>query len=538
MKLKVYLLLLLIIISFCLRIVYIKADPPSLVASISRSASIYCDEGMYPHNARNKILFGKWVTDDWNPFIYNPILTFLYYIFFLLLGVKITVVKIINILFVVFIIFLYYMIVSNKVNHFLSFALSVLFSMNLYWIVYSRVGILENFSTLSFIITFYFFSELDKKENKSFWVGVFSAISILSKYLFFYYIIVTFLSVLYKSIMKKSKKIFVNFVIGSLLTFLLWLILVYLPNVYYFNKIGNAWGKQSIPRGFKKAFLNLIHNYLPRYFAISPLIFLSGIIFISFIIVKFIFRKRVGAEEFFIFLWISFAFAQIGILNYQPLRYYLPLIPALFIAFALFIKNLEKFKFDAKKYILLIILNLLILVIFFKSFIPNLLKPPSAFFIYPVILRILFLMSVIILFLIPILNRKKNIFINHIIILIFLSESFLFLNIILKPTYNLNTISNYISRMDQNSFIAGQCALRTAFNSKIKAIPAYKGWFNDTNLFEKYPITNLLMLKKFHEIFWIERKYPFIKNRINLIKEFPIWNTKLDLYRIVKKEEK
>ena len=92
-------------------------------------------------------------------------------------------------------------------------------------------------------------------------------------------------------------------------------------------------------------------------------------------------------------------------------------------------------------------------------------------------------------------------------------------------------------KLNKDSFIVGQCALRAVFDTKLKAIPAYKGWFNDKNLFQRYPITNLLMLKRFNELSWIIYRYPQIKNGLELIKTFPIWDTKLIFYKLNKKKE-
>src|SRR4030042_6158635 len=92
-------LALILVIAGALRLQNIRADPPLLLPSISGSAGIYFDEGIYCTNARKKILLGRWITDEWNPIVYNAPLTLIYYLGFKLFGLSIVTVKVINILF-------------------------------------------------------------------------------------------------------------------------------------------------------------------------------------------------------------------------------------------------------------------------------------------------------------------------------------------------------------------------------------------------------------------------------------------------------
>ena len=534
MKEKILLFFLLTIFLF-LRLPNLKSDPPSVIASISRSASIYCDEGMYPHNARNKILFNKWITDEWNPFIYNPVLTLTYYITFLIFGVKITVVKIITILISLISFFFFLKIIENEEKNLLiSFMVSILFSLNFYLIAYSRVGLLENFSIFSFILTFYFFIKSEKNPTHAIGVGVFTAISILSKYLFIYFFFVSFISIFLLSMKKREKKILINFFVGFISIFFLWLSIIYIPNIKYFSKIGSAWGKQSIPFNFYQLFLTISHNSIPRYFSLFPIIFLSGLFFVSFIITKIIFRGKTKSKEIFLFLWIVFSFFQIGILRYQPLRYYLPLVPALYLSLFYLIMEIQKEEKKMKFQLITIIITGLFIFLFFKKIIKNLFVYPSAFFIYPQFLRIAFFISLaifILLFIFKIPKKKFSILFLILMLTLISGQIMLFSKYILHPTYNLLKASNYGDKLDKKSFIVGQCSLRVFFDSGIKAIPAYKNWFNDSNLFTKYPITHLLMLKKFHELRWIKQKYPFVTDKLKIIRRFHLWDTELQLYK-------
>jgi len=537
MKFKVILILIIVLISIGVRVIYLNADPPSIVPSISGSGSLYCDEGMYPHNARNKIIFSKWVTDDWNPFIYNPILTIIYYIAFLIFGVKILVVKFINILIGLAIILLFFKIASEMIKIHFAFLVSIAFSLNFYLIVYNRAGLLENFSTMCFMLVFLFFLKSKKNYKLSFWTGFIAVLAIISKYLFLFFYMGVLFSIILLSFKKKNIKYFTSYILGSFTTLILWLSIIFLPNIHYFKKIGKAWGIQSIPIDINKGLHNLLNNALPRFFAISPIILVLSVLFISFVLTKFIFKKKINTDEFFVFLWIVLTVLQIGILNYQPLRYYLPIISAFFIALIFFIKNIEEGIIDKKLFSYSVFFSSLVFYLFFKNFFIYLFKNPSAFFTYPIGLRMFFIIALVLSLIAGFLkNRPQKIILFFIIFAIFSGEIFLYQKFILHPNYNLKRISNYVSTMKSDSFISGQCALRVCFDTKIKAIPAYKGWFNDKNLFKRFPITHLLVLKKFNEISWIKKEYLNTIRKFKLKKRFPIWDTQLILFKLSKKE--
>ena len=60
-----YIVLIIFIVLFGLRLIHITADPP---ANLSWSGGLFFDEGALAHNARNKVLFGEWKLDEWNDF--------------------------------------------------------------------------------------------------------------------------------------------------------------------------------------------------------------------------------------------------------------------------------------------------------------------------------------------------------------------------------------------------------------------------------------------------------------------------------------
>ena len=171
-------LALVLVIAAVLRTQHIKADPPTILPEISGSAGIYFDEGIYCHNARNKILFGKWITDEWNPLVYNAPLTMIYYLAFRLFGISIITVKAVNILFSLLAILFFHAGVRRYLKPWPSLALTSLFALDFYWLMYNRLGLLENFSALCFLLGFYLFVISEERRWPVYFLGMTAAVAV------------------------------------------------------------------------------------------------------------------------------------------------------------------------------------------------------------------------------------------------------------------------------------------------------------------------------------------------------------------------
>ena len=66
-----------------LRVLWLTADPPTHATV----GIVWHDEGPWVHNARNRVLWGVWRTDNWNPVFIAPVFTALEYAAFALAGV-------------------------------------------------------------------------------------------------------------------------------------------------------------------------------------------------------------------------------------------------------------------------------------------------------------------------------------------------------------------------------------------------------------------------------------------------------------------
>jgi len=490
---------------------------------------------MYCHNARNKILFGTWMLDDWNPVLYNAILTGTYYVGFKLFGIHIVTVKVTNILFGLLGVIFLYAAVRRLISESYALSLALLFCLDFYWTMYNRIGLLENFSTLFFILSFYFLAKSAKRPWFMGFVGVTVAMAVLSKYLFFYFFFTSLLAVLYHSWRQKRWRPAIDFLAGFFSVLLVWFFSIYLPLSSSFRKIGSGWMELSWPENIGKIFFNLYRNNLPRYMSLIPFFFIAGLIFSAMVLVK-LWRKNPPPDilEMFVFLWMVGTFFQMAILNYQPLRYYLVLVPALFFALSLDIKNRDWLQQEAKRAISVFIP---LSALFYKFWV-GLVRPPSAFFAFNhILLRIPLYLTLAALFFFWLSKSVRWRKIASIYILVSLALASLFIyyfQFYRSPSYQLESAAARLRLLPPGSVIMGNEAPRLALETNFRFFVAFEGWFNDEDPFRLFRPTHLLVLDKFWggELAWIQRRFPDVASRLKLHRRFPIWDTTVSLYRV------
>jgi len=528
-------LLIILALAAGLRLQHIKADPPPLLVHLTNSAGIYFDEAMYCHNARNKVLFDTWMTDDWNPVLYNAVLTGIYYAGFKAFGLSIAAMKVVNIVFGLLGIVFLYLAIRRYLSAFYALGFAFLFAVDFYWTMYNRIGLLENFSTLFFILSFYFIVRAKDRPRAIAWAGVCSAMAALSKYLFLYFILTSFLAVLYSAWRDKHWPRLSRFLAGVLAVLAIWFFAVFLPLAASFRKIGSGWMDLSWPESVGKIFFNIYRNNMHRYMSLIPVLFIVGLLFAAMIIIR-LWKKNPPPDlrEMFIVLWLAGTFFQMAILNYQPLRYYLNIVPALFFAVSLAIEKRDWMRARA----LPVFLVFLALAPLFFRFWIGLVKYPSALFAFNTTAVRLLVYSAILAVLWMWLKSKPG-FDRwarvYILIVLALSSLTVYYNkFYKKPVYQLQAISRTLQQLPEDSVIMGNEAPRLALETRLKLFPAFEGWFNDKDPFRELRPTHLLTLDKYWggEIRWIKRYFPDIVARLKLVRKFPLWDTTVSLYKV------
>lgn len=530
-------LALILVVAAVFRLQHIRADPPALLPALARSAGIYFDEGIYCHNARNKVLFGQWITDDWNPLVYNAPLTLVYYFGFKLFGVSIVTVKAINIIFGLLGILLFHAGVRRYLGSGPSLALTALFAFDFYWVMYNRTGLLENYSAFSFLLCFYLFLRFEENLGSAFLLGFALAVAVLSKYLFVYFLISTLLSTIFKAWRLSKFRSFLMFLAGIFTAWLPWFLLIYLPFRSTFGRIAHGWEMLAFPVSIGRAWSNLLHNPLPRYLQLMPMISFFLVLFVGWTLLK-LGRTRAGGRgpidvTVFIFLWLSGGLLAMGILNYNPLRYYLPLLPVFYLAISILIRDRNWIR--STKH-LPWPLPVLLAALFFWLF-RVLAAGHTAFLVFPLILRLLIFLSIAGILISIIIPRKAwRRAIETAVFVVMMGCSLYLYNIEFyrKPTYHLEEASRFMKMLPAGSVLMGQEAPRLALETRFKAFLAYDNWFNYRDPFKRLGPTHLLILDKFiyTERDWIRRRFPRVIDSLHLVRRFKVWDSTISLYQL------
>ncbi|HEX7503247.1 MAG TPA: glycosyltransferase family 39 protein, partial [Acidobacteriota bacterium] len=531
-------LALVLVAAAVLRTQHIKADPPTILPEISGSAGIYFDEGIYCHNARNKILFGKWITDEWNPLVYNAPLTLIYYLGFRLFGISIVTVKAVNILFGLLGILLFHAGLRRCLDPGPALALTALFAFDFYWLMYNRIGLLENFSALCFLLGFYLFVLSEKKRWPVFFLGLTAAVAALSKYLFVYFLISTLLAVAYRAWRRSDVRQLLVFLAGTLAAGLPWFLGIYLPFRSTFSKIGSGWGMLSLPRSAGQAFANLLRNPLPRYLQLLPVAGVLLVLFGAWALLKVARARKSGPPQgidVFVFFWIAGAILSMGLLNYRPLRYYLPLLPAIYLAVSLLVRDRDWIRSESRLFWPLAILPALLFLPFFKS----LATSPSPFLAFPLVLRLLVFLSLagVVLYFAAANPAWRNAGAAVAFAVMLGCSLYLYdTQFMRQPIYRLQAASSFMETLPAGSVIMGQEAPRLTLGTRFQAILAYENWFNDRDPFTRYAPDYILALDRFGdaEMGWIRRRFPEIAASLRRVHVFRVWDTTLSLYRVPK----
>jgi 4-amino-4-deoxy-L-arabinose transferase-like glycosyltransferase len=132
-------LLLVACAALALRLVYPVADPPSSPTV----GVVWHDEGAWVHNARNRVLFGEWKLDEWNPMYVTPVLTGLEYLSFRAFGVGLRQARLVPELLGVLSVLLVGLGVARIANRFAGVIAAALLATNFVYVSYNRAATIE-----------------------------------------------------------------------------------------------------------------------------------------------------------------------------------------------------------------------------------------------------------------------------------------------------------------------------------------------------------------------------------------------------------
>ena len=328
---KFILIICLFLLFLGLKLGHLRADPP---VKLSWSGGFFGDEGAHAHNARNKIIFGKWITDDWNPMFYNPFLTLSEYIFFLICGVGLLQMRLV-IVGITFLGLVFLYLTLKKENFLVALGATLLLGINYIYLMYTRLGLTDSFLSAAFLFSFFFWQRGIERKKILFLAGFICFLTYVSKGTAVYFIAVTIISLIFSLLQKREGKLvealapsLSYFFSGFMLAIILWLVLFYMPNHSYFSAYGDTWLRKAVPGNLTRVWQNLGQLKI-FYLSKTPLVLLTPLFYLPFFL-RSLYKnwKKIYPTEFFACLWWAGGMAFFSVLNYCPLRYFISVIPA------------------------------------------------------------------------------------------------------------------------------------------------------------------------------------------------------------------
>jgi len=551
-----YVILVLILVA-ATRFIYLGADPP---IHLSPSGGLFGDEAALAHNARNKVLFGIWITDEWNPFIYNPILTILEYFSFLAFGVGLIQLRIVNVLAVLFSFYLLFISLKESAGKRVALFSVVLLGFNCIFLMYNRLGLNDTFLIFPMAVTFYFWAKGLNNPLALFGAGISSFACYITKASALYFILAIFFSIVFVSFKNIALKRKIStslkglswYLLGLFLSYGAWYQFFFVPNKMEFGRVSSSWLRLAAPHSLARYWHNLSSLTFMKYLAGAPLEAIVSWISLPFLIFIFLRNwKKNSPVEALALMWLIGGYLALNGLNYRPLRYFVPLIPAICIITSMAMDKIWNISFTKefmlkKASIIQSLILGIIVVLWTKVLLSNIIgfqkMMKIGFMVFGVTV-----FCVAFYYMIKKLNARKfrtlkiqaqAVLLRSAVVSIILVSIYLQAPAYLRWARNLEytvlTTSKELGEILDKAYIAGLWSPLATIENRHKALYVGNNWFNYKDTFKKYPVTHLFLWdgNNKEELRFLKRAYPEVMRRARLLKIYTIKGLPVRLYKI------
>jgi len=318
----------------------LHAPTADLPADISFSGSIYTDEGNQCHNSRSKVLFGEWYPDDWRITHYNPVVPYLKYGIFKVLGVGLFQVRLVSFIFAFLSLLFFYWTLRSYLEFPFALLGTGLLGVNFLFVMYNRIGTFETPMIFWMILALFLIEKFRVRERP-----IFLLLAGASAYMAFIFknTVAHFLPVplaaclIYAAFAPPGSKRppggwlrRCGWILAGLIgVFLIWLLAFYLPNrEWIWNAPGQYIGNQMFPRSLGSALDNfLAFNWKQQFFKI-PVVWVFSLLYVP-LFVRRLLNRSADISEISVFLYFLSHTVFFMFISNRPTRYLVAVIPAM-----------------------------------------------------------------------------------------------------------------------------------------------------------------------------------------------------------------
>lgn len=348
---------LLVLLFVGLRLFDLTADPP---ADLDGSGGIYFDEGMLAQGARNKVLFGSFFQDDWNDLYISPLLSLLKLAVFEVIGVGLLQVRILAVAFGLGSLLLFYLILRRGAGRETALLGVTLLGCSHIYGMFNRIGLTETPVSFFMLLAGWLWQEAvlrfgagvggssgnghstsRRVSMLSFAAGAVAFVAYTVKAFPYFIPATTLASILAWWLLPAEKRSLQRpgalravgaatgaFVAGIVLPLAVWYFAFYRRFAVPIEQAAAFYRSQQIPRSTGALLKDLVGSPFFRYFTETPVLLVFSVLFIGLgIMLWFHRRERLLPLDLFFVCWFVAHFTMFAVLQYRPVRYYLPIVP-------------------------------------------------------------------------------------------------------------------------------------------------------------------------------------------------------------------
>ncbi len=574
-----YLILLfsLLILSFFLRGIHLVADPP--IALTKWSAGIFGDEGGWVHNARNKVLFGKWKLDEENFMYLSPLINYLFYLIFSIFGVGFLQTRLVPLTFSCLSLIFLYLSIKESFNRRVALLATAFIGLDYIHIMHSRIANRSMPMFFFLILTVFLWQRGMMRKNRAYLIasGISCGVSLMCKSSMIYFIPVPVLAIFFIRLKEEDSKglkdsrmgkDILSFLGGLAISSAIFYSIFIFPNRAELAPLVSGVGDLRIPKDFMHFVRNIFGQNFFNELAGTPIIVIIGYGYGLFILYQLVdWKRKIHPMELLASWWLAVGFIFFAIQGYRPVRFYVSMIPPLSLFTALVLERIltlspqrrgtgeesermEMGKVGALPFLALVVGLFFPVNTFVLALLPSLRSSSS--FIQSLLssgLRVAILsglgtiaISIVLIWISrrlypePIgrfLNRYKRPIVYIILIAFVLISAYQYGDWFLNPKYTMIEASRDIGKMiPEGSLVAGLWSPILTLENKNRCLLIWEGFINYERPFERYDIEYLLIMDRFDEVKYYQEKFPEVMKRARLLKEYRLWKAIVKLYAL------
>ncbi|MFC2156970.1 ArnT family glycosyltransferase [Acidobacteriota bacterium] len=544
-------LIILGVLAFSLRAVYLSADPPT---SLSASAGEFGDPGGYAFNARNKVLFGEWEIDLLNPMYLTLIPHSVTYVVFKIFGVGLAQMNSVPLFFALLSLFILTLIVRKEYGDRMAFLALLFLGANYVFIMYSRIGNRIMPMLFFLVLSLFFLQKGTQKKGYLFFAGLMGFLAFITKGVCLYILAGFFagllLYLLFNHRIRDTIQSFGLFLGGFIVGFIPWYFVIYTPYSYVFEKIATINEGLLVP---PKEISGMLAHFWTRPAILSehmPVLLVAGGVSLLFLLFKIVRQpKTISLLEWILTFWYLGGAAYFAIIYQRVTRHFVPqIIPLVFFLIWMFQSRnkLAEHKFTEKIPILYYIVMFCWLCFPVSLVLRNILKGSSAEVwaatsilgvtcaaLTGLFFALLKLVPKIRNFAVPAIAWKW--ILPAVAVVFLLSNGMSYIRWVTHPQFKLKTVSQDLGKALDNAVIAGLWGPIISMENTHRAHEFYPDYINDDeNFLRDKQVTHVFASDFFggeeEGNYWRHFRPEMSTSR--KIARFPMWRGHMTLYSL------